>query len=758
MDKKQEKFMQELLADFNIEAAEHLQIFVNGLLDLEKDIQPADAAKIVETIFREIHSAKGAARAVNQAEIERVCQSLESALAALKAGRIAISPPLVDTMHEAGDLLGVMLRDLSSGTRTHKGEYILNMVCRLTDLAQGQIPTPAVEKENKQDPSKERGVQFQKQVPSENKTLVSHEGQSQQETVRISREKLTSLMIQAEEFIASKSMSHYFSKDISGIMTLYYGFWKQTEARLKELNSETSSGPLAMDDFLKSFREAARELHERISRLNRLFGQYDHNISRMIDELLLSIRKTLLIPFSTILDIFPKMVRDLSKDNGKEILLNIQGNSIEIDRRILEEIKDPLIHLIRNCIDHGIESPEERIKLDKPRQGQITISIKRTQNKEIQVEIEDDGSGINDEKVTHSAIKEGIITEETARSLTHSETLQLIFRSGVSTSPLITDISGRGLGLAIVSDKIISLGGSVSLRSGQGKGSCFTLILPLTLATFRGVLVRMGEHFFMVPINSVEKVIRMNRSGIHLAEKQETMVYENHHIPVFRMCDALGFQSGKSKSSKSFAYLIIISSGKKKIGFHIDEVIGEQEGIIKPLGGQLLNVRHLSGATVLGDGKVVPVIDASELLDSVSTSGFATSKKHSDVPEEEIAPAARILVAEDSLTSRSLLRNLLESAGYEVRTAVDGWEAFTLLKQCGFDLVVSDIEMPRMNGFELTSKIRSEPGMSSLPVVLVTALETSEDRQRGLEAGASAYIMKSSFEGSNLVSTIQRLI
>ncbi|MCX6283514.1 MAG: Hpt domain-containing protein [Bacteroidetes bacterium] len=257
MDKKQEKFMQELLADFNIEAAEHLQIFVNGLMELEKNTQPAEASKIVETIFREIHSAKGAARAVNQAEIERVCQSLESALASLKAGRIDISPPLIDNLHEAGDMLDVMLRDLSSGTRTHKGEDVLNMVCRLTDLAQGKILISTAQKEIKQDPSQEHGVRSQNQVSSENKPSLSHEGPGQQETVRISREKLSSLMMQAEEFIASKSMSRYFSKDISGIVTLYYGFWKQAEARLKELNPETSSDPLAMDAFRKWFRETA---------------------------------------------------------------------------------------------------------------------------------------------------------------------------------------------------------------------------------------------------------------------------------------------------------------------------------------------------------------------------------------------------------------------------------------------------------------------------------------------------------------------
>lgn len=758
MDKKQEKFMQELLADFNIEAAEHLQLFTNGLIELEKNKEPEVTVKVIETIFREIHSAKGAARAVNLVEIERVCQSLESALASLKAGRLRVSPPLFDILHEAGDMIGVMLRDVLSGSKSYKGEDTMKMVCKLSDLAEGKLMPQRHNVESEDD------LKPGKKVPDINKPVPEYtagalpESVNMQDTVRISVEKLTSVMIQAEEFVAAKSMFRYFSKDLEKINTMYFALWKQTEIKLKEMYHESGQDSLGSDDFRKWQHETSRELYEHISRLNRLLGHYEHSTSRMIDEMLLSIRKTLLIPFSTVLDIFPKMVRDLARDSGKEIRINIQGGTIEIDRRILEEIKDPLIHLVRNCIDHGIEKPEERVKLGKPRHGDIEIKIFRTQNKEIGIEISDDGGGINPGKVKISAINEGRVSSEAAQALSDLELLQLVFQSGVTTSPLITDISGRGLGLAIVLEKIIRLGGTVSVSSDLGKGTCFTLILPLTLATFRGVLIRLGENFVIVPLSNVEKAVRINKSQIHSVENKATIVYEDHHIPLFNMCDALGFVSGKSKSPDKYVYTIILSSGKKKIGFQVDEVVGEKEGIIKPLGGQLLNVRHLIGATLLGNGKVVPVVDAFELLETVLTTEFGSSHALPETPESAPASGARIMVAEDSLTSRSLLRNLLEAAGYEVNTAVDGWEAYTILKQGGFDLVVSDIEMPRMNGFELTAKIRTEPELASLPVVLVTALESAEDRQRGLEAGANAYIVKSSFEGSNLVSTIQRLI
>lgn len=765
MDAKQDKFMQELLADFKVEAAEHLTLFTNGLLELEKGVAPEVAKQIVEDIFREIHSAKGAARAVNLSEIERVCQSLESALASLKGGRIEVSPALLDTLHDAGDLISTMLSDLTKGTRVVKGEDAMTMVFLLTDVAQGKIPEGRMEqKREQQQPIPEHTSP----VPAEHdaaipvqpsvSSVAPHDAGPSSDTVRISVEKLRSVMLQTEEFVSTKATFRNFAEELSEISSGCYSFRKISESRIRELHPGSNPDPLAWEELLKWYKESSRELHERILRITKQFGQYQHDTSRMVDDMLLTIRKTLLVPFSGVLDLFPKMVRDLARDNGKEVRLNIQGGLTEIDRRILEEIKDPLIHLIRNCIDHGIENPDGRTKVGKSRQGLLEILVTKPQEREIAVVIRDDGAGIRSEQVIRSAIREGVITDEAAHNLSQEDALQLIFQSGVSTSAMITDISGRGLGLAIVAEKINKLGGQVTLQSEEGKGTTFTLKLPLTLATFRGVLARLGENLVMIPLSNVEKVARVDRVQVRTIEERQTLVHEDHQIPLAILSEILGFSTFRNRANPGHRYIIILSSGIKKTGFIVDAIIGEQEGMIKPLGGQLLNVKHVSGATALGDGRVVPVLDPYELIESVARSASFTIKEQHEVDGAEAEKPKRILIAEDSLTSRALLRNLLESAGYAVTTAVDGWDGYTLVKQGGFDLVVSDVEMPRMNGFEFTTKIRGESELSSLPVILVTALESPEDRQRGLEAGANAYIVKSTFEGGNLVSTIQRLI
>lgn len=766
MDSKQDKFMQELLADFKVEAAEHLTLFTNGLLELEKGVAPEVAKQIVEDIFREIHSAKGAARAVNLSEIERVCQSLESALASLKAGRIEVSPVLLDTLHDAGDLLSTMLSDLSKGTRVVKGEDAMSMVFLLTDVAQGKMFSA---KEGQKNEQQQPIPEHSSPVPAEPDTaaipvqpavssVAAHDAGPSFDTVRISVEKLRSLMVQAEEFVATKATFRNFAEELSEISSGCYSFRKISESRIRELHPGSNPDPLAWEELLKWYKENSRELHERILRITKQFGQYHHDTARMVDDMLLTIRKTLLVPFSGVLDLFPKMVRDLARDNGKEVRLNIQGGLTEIDRRILEEIKDPLIHLVRNSIDHGIENPDGRMKAGKSRQGLLEILVTKPQEREIAVVIRDDGAGIKSEQVIRSAIREGVVTDEAAHNLSQEEALQLIFQSGVTTSAMITDISGRGLGLAIVAEKINKLGGQVALQSEEGKGTTFTLKLPLTLATFRGVLARLGENLVMIPLSNVEKVARVDRVQVRTIEERQTLLHEDHQIPLAILSEILGFSTFRNRVNPGHRYIIILSSGIKKTGFIVDAIIGEQEGMIKPLGGQLLNVKHVSGATALGDGRVVPVLDVYELLESVARSESFAIKEQHELDGAEAEKPKRILIAEDSLTSRALLRNLLESAGYAVTTAVDGWDGYTLLKQGGFDLVVSDVEMPRMNGFEFTTKIRGESELSSLPVILVTALESPEDRQRGLEAGANAYIVKSTFEGGNLVSTIQRLI
>jgi two-component system chemotaxis sensor kinase CheA len=395
------------------------------------------------------------------------------------------------------------------------------------------------------------------------------------------------------------------------------------------------------------------------------------------------------------------------------------------------------------------------------KRGVLSIKISQDADSHITIQISDDGAGIQREKVIGSAVKMGIVKHDEARSMTDKEIAMLIFVSGVSTSPFVTDISGRGLGMAIVAEKVVKLGGSISLETMPGAGSTFTITLPQTLAVFKGVLVKASEQFFIIPTTSVVKAVRIDPVNINTVEAKKTMSFNGETIALVGLSDVLGLPVKRTKkNSKTLIHVLILSLVQKKIAFVVDEILGEHEGMIKDLGSQLLHVTNIAGATLLGNGRIVPVLHIPELVESASQSTLVTEFAPVASPENEPDEVKQkhILVAEDSITIRSMLRNFLETAGFYVKTAVDGQQAYGFLQAERFDLVVSDIEMPQMNGFELTAKIREDKSLSDMPVVLVTALETADDRQRGMNAGANAYIVKSSFEQSNLIETIRRLI
>jgi two-component system chemotaxis sensor kinase CheA len=325
----------------------------------------------------------------------------------------------------------------------------------------------------------------------------------------------------------------------------------------------------------------------------------------------------------------------------------------------------------------------------------------------------------------------------------------------VTTSPLITDISGRGLGLAIVREKVEKLNGTVAIESRMDAGTTFRMVVPLTLATFRGTLVRVGEQLFVLPSVNVARVARAARETIHTVENRETLVFDDRPISLVRLADVLNLKTAAARQQQDDGpvQVVLLGLAEKRIAFMVDEVLHEQEVLVRPLGRQLSRVRNISGATVLASGKVAPILNVADLLKSVVKNGSLFAGGLIDQPKERRS----VLVVEDSITARALLKNLLESAGYLVQTAVDGLDGLTALKSRLFDIVVSDVEMPRMNGFELTARIRSDKKLSDLPVVLVTALESREDRERGIDVGANAYIVKSSFDQSNLMEVIGRL-
>jgi two-component system chemotaxis sensor kinase CheA len=381
------------------------------------------------------------------------------------------------------------------------------------------------------------------------------------------------------------------------------------------------------------------------------------------------------------------------------------------------------------------------------------MSVTMAPGSRVEIVVSDDGKGVDIGRVRDAAIRAGFITADQAKTMASDEALELLFASGLSTSPIITDLSGRGLGLAIVREKIERLGGTVTAESRSGSGTTFRLVVPLTLATFRGVLVEVSGQTFVIQTVSVQRVLRLGPDDVRTVENRETICVDGHAVSLVGLADVLGL-TGRSRGGGQRMAVLVGASGSR-VAFRVDDVLGEQEITTKSLGTQLVHVRNVAAATVAGRGTVIPILDPADLVRSATSGSSMTSVTAPDTAKRE--GRRRVLVVEDSITSRTLLKNILEAAGFEVATAVDGLDGLTALRSGGFDLVISDVDMPRMNGFELTAKIRADRKIAELPVILVTALGSQQDREYGIEVGANAYIVKSSFDEGNLIEIARRL-
>ncbi|MGA7218150.1 MAG: response regulator [Candidatus Sulfotelmatobacter sp.] len=755
MGAKDKDLLKKLLVTFKVEAEEHVCAISSGLIELEKASSPEEQGGIVETVFREAHSLKGAARAVNLVQVEGVCQSLESAFAQLKSREMTLSPQTFDQLHQAVDALGALL----SGGNTETAP---------SDEAR-RLPAP--ESLEREPPASEIVLTpLQPRHPQ-----IREERKGLSETVRVPAFKLDSLLRQAEELIPVKATGARRGAELreaGQTMAAWEAEWRKVRPQAHALRALAAEGPRSNCEIQATNREApARAQIAKISafldrnetilrsiqnKLAILAGDFESDrrtLDRRIDDLVEDAKRVSTVPFSVLLESFPKLVRDLCRDCGKEADLLITGGEIETDRRILEEMKDPLIHLLRNCVDHGIERPKQRAEAEKPARATINLAIFPKNADKVEICISDDGAGIDLLKVRAAALRLGLASPEDTAKMDERQAASLIFKSGVSTSPMITEVSGRGLGLAIVREKVEKVGGWVSIESAPGRGTTFLLSLPLTLARFRGVLVRVGESLFVLPTRHVQRVLRVSLDEIKSAENRETIEIDGRAVSAVRLADVLeiGHRNPDPDPKRKIPVLVLAWAGER-IGFIVDEILDEQEVLVKGLGRQLRRVRNISGSTVVGNGKVLAVLDVGDLMQSAvnMAPGAARHEAH-ESPKS-------ILVAEDSITARTLLKNVLEFAGYKVKTAVDGVEALSALANGGFDLVVSDVEMPRMSGFDLTSKIRADKRLSELPVVLVTALESREHRERGVDVGANAYIVKSSFDQGNLLEIVRRLI
>lgn len=741
MDKKDEEFLKRLLSTFKIEAQEHLSVITSGLIEIEKG-DTGKQAEIIETVYRESHSLKGAARSVDLNDIVAVCQSMENVFSAMKRKEIIPSSLVLDLLHKAVDFTGKFIAGENMSVPAKL--KIKELIHELESIGYMQ----KIGAEDKRPLAAAQGPCIEHK---ETLSTISAEIQASPapgagaRTVRISTAKLDALLLQAEEMLAVKFVAGQRAADLRELKKIF-NLWKKARAKTRPQGIDRRQDKDDNDSFMKSFEGSLTKSVKAAELDYQSFGV-------MVDTMLGDMKQTLMLPFSSFLDVLPGLVRNLSRDAGKEVEFTVRGEELVIDRRVLEELKSPLTHLVRNSIDHGIETPHERGKKKKTPLGHISIIISSRDNK-IEIAISDDGAGINASRVKATAVSSGLVSQEEADRLSEHEALLLVFRSGITTSSIITDISGRGLGLAIVREKVEKLNGTIEIDSQPDIGTTIKMLVPLTLATFRGVLVRVDEHLFVIPSKNIQRVARVKKEEIRTIENRETLSLNGQPVALVRLGNVLELQGGPSQAGDSFVQAVVLCSEEKHMAFMTDEVLHEQEVLVKPLGRQLARVRNIAGATVLGSGKVVPVLNVSDLMKSALKVAPVSAGAVAEAAEKRMS----VLVAEDSITARTLLKNILESAGYDVRTAVDGIEAFTALKAGEFDLVVSDIEMPRMNGFDLTAKIRADKKLSELPVVLVTALESREDREHGIDVGATAYIVKSSFDQSNLLEVIRRFI
>ncbi|HTU67345.1 MAG TPA: response regulator [Steroidobacteraceae bacterium] len=718
-----EEFLRQLRATFRVEAAEHLQAIASGLVSLEKSGDAGDRPAIVETVFRAAHSLKGAARAVDFNEIETLCQSLESLFALWKRDLATLTTSSLDAAHLAHDRMA---------------EAINGPAARAAPPA----PTPAA-----------APLSPARSATPPAPVVVS----ADPETVRVAVRALDDRLLEAEELLSAKIAGAQRAAELDALSETFDDWrqeWSHVQAEVRALRR----GGGALAEFLEWNHEWLRALESRVMHLRRGAEQDRLAVGKLVDDLLANSKKLLMLPVATLTAGFPKLARDLTRELGKDAELVIRGEDVQVDKRILEEMKDPLVHVLRNAIDHGLEDPETRRRAGKPPRATITLAVTPVNGSHVEFSVSDDGAGIDRAAVKAQAVARGLLTPEAAAQLDDAAVLALVFETDLSTSAMITQVSGRGLGLAIVREKTEKLGGRLGLDSTPGVGTTLHMTLPLTLATFRGVLVEAARRTFVVPTAQVERVTRFRSADVRTVEGRETLSHNGRALALASLAQVLDLPPAPAVRTDSTPALIL-GTGADRIAFAVDAVIDEREVLVKRLTKPLVRVRNIAGATVLGDGAVAPILSVTDLLRSARRAPALrlVPRATQTAPATSPSTAKRVLVAEDSITSRMLLKGILESAGYDVKTAVDGIDAFTQLRSGQFDVLVSDVEMPRLNGFDLTSRVRADAALRELPVVLVTALASREDRERGIEVGANAYLVKSNLDQSNLLEALQRL-
>jgi two-component system sensor histidine kinase and response regulator WspE len=723
---------------FRIEAENHSRVLETDLVKVEADPTPAR----IEPLMRAAHSLKGAARIVGLNHGVTLAHAMEDLLSAAQRGQHRLTAEEIDLLLRGNDIFKRLaasepaaIPDLLEQAAGAIQELSRSLRAVLEPGKTGAAPAPAPAAAPAPAPAPEPAA-------------------ADANFVRVQSESLNRLMgLAGECLVQTKSLpavAKLLLRIKSAQQDVLAALEKIVQAQLAEGSAEEMRRQLneALGQSIQAIVLVAQQLEQLAVYAQRM--EYISN--RLYDEVIASRMR----PFADGVVGFPRMVRDLARQQGKQVNFRIEGANTRVDRDILELLEAPLTHILRNAVDHGLEAPADRRRAGKPAEGALVLEARHGAGL-LQISVKDDGRGIDPEAVRKKVVEKGYVTAEIAAKLTQAELVEFLFLPGFSTAAQVTEISGRGVGLDVVQSVLNRVGGAVRVESQPGAGTSFYLQLPLTLSVLRALLLEIAGEVYALPLARVDRLLHLAATDLQALEDRQFCLVDQEPVGIIQARQVLQFAGAENPPAR--LAIAVISDRLNRYGLVVDRFIGQRELVVLPLDPRLGKVPNVSAGAVMEDGTPILILDVDDLVRSIAN--LLTHGKLARVGTGAQGPAAarkHVLVVDDSLTVREVERQLLEHRGYEVSVAVDGMDGWNMLQTGKADLVISDIDMPRMNGIELVRRIKQSPRLAPVPVMIVSYKDRPEDRQAGLEAGANYYLTKSSFHDETLLNVVRDLI
>lgn len=740
---------------FRVECEQHGAALNQGLLELEQD--PASPERL-EALMRAAHSIKGAARLVGIELVVRLAHAMEDDFVAAQNGDIGLAANDIDVLLKGGDTIhaiAVYDGELAEWYAAHEQEY-RDLLCAVRAILTGEAPAPRAPAAGAEAPPRDgaEGTPDVGAAVAARPALKKSSGPQKDRVLRVSAERVNRLMGLAGESMVESRWLYPYAESLRRLKR------QQTElVCMIDMLRERMERQKLRDDMRGLLRDAQRQaaqcrevLSDRLTELE----SYDRRLSNLSSRLHREVVGSRMRPFIDGVHGFPRMVRDISRSLHKDVQLIIEGENTLVDRDILDKIEAPLNHIVRNAIDHGLETAEERAHTDKPARGTIRLRAYHNAGM-LSIVVQDDGRGIDLERLRRKIVEKGLIDAAMAETLSEMELTDFLFLPGFSTKDQVSEISGRGVGLDVVHDAVQEMRGNVRASSRPGKGTRFHMQLPLTLSVIPALLVQIAAEPYAFPLARIDRIARIECSSIVEAEGNQFVVLDGKNVGLVSACQIL--EKEPANESTGILSVIVLHERNHYYGMVVDKFLGERELVVQVMPEALGKVQDISAAALMEDGSPVLIVDVDDLIRSIEkVLKVARLGKVSTIEDQEASEARRVLVVDDSITVREVERKLLEKAGYQVETAVDGVDGLNMLRSHPFDMLVTDVDMPRMNGIDLVKTVRQDAALRSLPVLMVSYKDREEDKLRGLEAGADYYLTKGSFHDETLLQAVVDLI